>query len=310
MSSSTKLGLFVLAILFLLVAGSYIFRSHNQTELIKISHIFGSNIRIFDFQSSALRAIVQKNFQNQPGEYAVVVEEMVVSGEGEKYSVNANTPFPAASLYKLILLAAAQQQIADGTLTKEEMLSATKTHLSEIFGGVDFGYEQSGEQISYSVDEAMIRIGRISDNFAAIMLNERLRKNQTEDPLVKMAKQLNLFQTTFAELPTTCAKDVATYFKALYRGEIVSKTASEDVIRILELSQLNNRIPEQLPKDIRVIHKTGELAGVRHDAGIVYLDKHPYIVVLLSKDLPFEDDGVQNLSNISKAVFDYFSNKK
>jgi beta-lactamase class A len=102
---------------------------------------------------------------------------------------------------------------------------------------------------------------------------------------------------------------MSTYFKALYKGEIVSKTAADDILSILELSQLNNRIPDQLPEGTKVIHKTGELSKIRHDAGIVYLEGHPYIIILLSKDLLFEDDGIETLSNISKAVFDYFSGR-
>ncbi len=39
-----------------------------------------------------------------------------------------------------------------------------------------------------------------------------------------------------------------------------------------------------LPKDVTVAHKTGEISGVRHDAGIVFLpDGRKYVLVLLSK---------------------------
>lgn len=326
MFSSTKLGLVVLAGLLILIAVAILI--HPQTkDLVKINQIWGENMQVADLQSAALRKIVQDNLQGQTGEYAVWIEELkgtasaVLNEDLEKYSFNDDDPFPAASLYKLILLSAVYQQIEEGVLKKEEILSATKTHLSEVYGGIDFGYENFGRKIEYPVEEALERVGRISDNFAAILLAEKLRENSdqwqesgvkisSDDPLALMAEKLGLKQTVFGINSQTSASDMAIFLKALSGGQVVSKTSSEEIIKVLGLSQINDRIPALLPEEVRVVHKTGELSGVRHDVGIVYLKDHPYIIVLLSKDLPFEDEGVQTLSNLSKAVFDYFSQKK
>ncbi|MDO8570698.1 MAG: serine hydrolase [Candidatus Daviesbacteria bacterium] len=279
--------------------------------------------------------------------------------ELRKYALNENEFFPSASLYKLILLASVMKEIEASRLKLEDTITGSKTDLTNRLGSLDFGYEDMPENLEFSVKEILERIGRISDNFASIMLTDKLRSldklsviparfdeasarrakagiqenknwipghgsaslttgardDNGDDPLVQMAKELGMENTSFdlADIgPTTTASDIALYFRKLYKGEIVSKVVSDKIIGILALNQINDRIPAKLPENVNVIHKTGELALIRHDAGLVFPNlpnspNHPYLIILLSKDLEFEDDGVETLANISKGVWDYFN---
>ena len=65
-------------------------------------------------------------------------------------------------------------------------------------------------------------------------------------------------------------------------------------------------IPAQLPKEVKIAHKTGSITGVQHDAGIIVLPGgHKYVLVLLSKNLEDRDKGVETLALISKMVYDF-----
>lgn len=320
MSSRTKLGIWTLIIIVALVV------------LVKFSGVSASKTYRFDFAKGItleatdnnLRGIVERNLKGVPGNFAVLVENM--AGE-EQYNFAANEPYPAASLYKLVLLGAVFKEVEDGRIKMEDKVSASKAHLTDVLGSVDFGYEDSSGEIEYTVEEALTRVGRISDNFAAIMLTEKVRGGlRNHDPLAQMALDLGMESTNLNppgdELITTTASDVALFFKKLYKGQVVSKTASEHIIGLLALSKINDRIPAGLPGNVRVIHKTGELSRARHDAGIVYLEedggeasisavpKKAYVLVILSKDLKYEDDGVEVLAQISKEVWEYFSQKR
>lgn len=291
MKSRTRLGLLVLAVLGILLIIWY-FSSERTYRL--------------EFKSANLSSIIQKDLIGKDGTFAVYVENLAT---GEKYGVNENLSFPTASLYKLVLMAAVLKEVELGHLTLDSSVSAAKSHLIDVLGEEDFGYDQMPAQISYTVDEALVRIGRISDNFAAIMLTEKLRSDKADDPLAKMAQELGMNNTSFADEPVTTAQDIAIFFKKLYKGEVVSTKASDKIIEILGLSKINDRLPAQLPENTKVVHKTGELSRVRHDAGIVYLESYPYVIVLLSKDLKYEDDGIETLAKISKDVYDYFQDK-
>lgn len=333
MNSHTKLGLFVLAILVSFVVFAQTFGKTSQVYKFDFSKTLG-----LEFPDSPLAGAVKEAMKNsgikENGVYAIYVEDLTSGG---KYGINESLSFPTASLYKLILMAAVLKEVEAGDLKMEDSVSGTKTHLSEVFGGEDFGYADAPENIAYTVDQALTRVGSISDNFAAIMLTEKLRRlrvSRSEENersfssnklLIQMTKDLDMINTDFtsSEGPITTALDVGNYFKRLYKGEVVSKTASEKIINYLAKSKINNRIPAKLPDGVKVVHKTGELARIRHDAGIVYcckqetppqgteapLESKPYVIVLLSKDLKYEDSGIESLAGISKEIYNYFSYK-
>lgn len=316
----TKLGLITL----ILLAGT-----------VTVSRLINSDNFDFSVEQNRndpeLEKIMSAEIRGAEGSFAVYIEELPSSPSAtlknpKKYALNELEVFPAASLYKLVLLAAVFKELENGPpvggLKLEDVISSTKSHLEEVFGGVDFGYEEAPEKIEYSVDEALARVGRISDNFAAIMLTEKLRairlsQGSSNKLLVEMAKELGMVNTDFDSDPiNTTASDIAIFFRKLYLGQIISPQASEQILKYLSLSQLNNRIPAGVAEGVKVVHKTGELARARHDAGIVYLNseksqesrvKSNYLIVLLSKNLKYEDDGVEVLANISKEVYKYFN---
>ena len=69
---------------------------------------------------------------------------------------------------------------------------------------------------------------------------------------------------------TVTAEGVARFFRLLYEGRLVSKTASEDMLRTLLDQRLNGKMPFYLHSaGIRVAHKTGEDDGVTNDVALV-----------------------------------------
>lgn len=280
------------------------------------SHILRSQTFKFNFLDTGLSGIVNSQIAGHSGEYAIYIESLT---SGERYGLNDKDVFPAASLYKLFLMAAVLEAIDAGQLTLDIGLTAQKSYLSQKFGGTDFGYEEAPETISYSVDEALQRVGRISDNFAAIMLADRVGWDKVQE----MANKLGAVNTTIKDPFSTSVSDIGLFFKKLYLGEVVSKDVSGKIADYLSLSKISDRIPAQLPQGIKVVHKTGELRGVRNDAGIVYLQSETpgvsekvtpgvaraYVIVLMAKDVTFEDDAVALEADLSQGVYEYFSSK-
>jgi beta-lactamase class A len=56
-----------------------------------------------------------------------------------------------------------------------------------------------------------------------------------------------------------------------------------------------------------VAHKSGQLPSLRHDAGIVYGPRGPYLLVVLTDDLADQDDAEAFLARLSRDVYGYFS---
>jgi beta-lactamase class A len=78
------------------------------------------------------------------------------------------------------------------------------------------------------------------------------------------------------------------------------------MIKILLDQKFNEIIPAQLPKEVKVAHKTGSVSSVRHDCGIIMLpDGSQYVLVLLSKNLKDEEQGIKAMADVSRIVYDY-----
>jgi beta-lactamase class A len=259
-------------------------------------------------QNEELLKLIEEKLPNDNGEYAIVVKE--VGGSEHQAFINHQTVYPSGSLYKLYVMAAALEKVEKGEWTMNTTVTGNASHLEEVLGSIDFGYESKrGKTISYTLEETLGRISRISDNYASIMLAEKLDWEYVRD----YAKRIGANNTVIKSPISTTAEDTLHFFDLLYQKKIVSEKQSDLLIDLLSKAQLNQRIPAKLPKSkLKIAHKTGELPGVRHDAGIVFLEKTetnkgPYIIVLMSKDLKKEDSGIATLADVSKVVYDYFN---
>lgn len=260
----------------------------------------------FNFTQSRLKSIIEADLKDKEGEYSVFVKS--INNSAEEYAVNEENIFPAGSLYKLFLLAAAFQAIENGEITEDNQVTVSSGHLEEVLGFVDFGYETLGDDsVTYTVSELLERIATISDNYAAVMLAEKLGWDKVRAQVDKIGAS----KTVIKDPISTTSKDVALFFEKLYLGKVVSPEASQKIIDLLSRSRLNDRIPARLPKGLKIAHKTGELSRIRHDAGIVFLpgktenEIDPYIIVLMSNSLKYEDDGVETLAKLSEDIYNY-----
>ncbi len=255
-------------------------------------------------QDPALQSQIEQYLSDKTGEYAVYVKDLKPEGK-RNACIRCEEGFEAASLYKVFLMVAVYQAVNDGNFTLDTEISAKMSHLNEVYGGVDFGYENFSDEevIGYTVREALDRIARVSDNYSAIMLAEKVGWNSVQ----AVADEIDAKNTSIKSPITTSAEDVGVLMEKLYNGQMVSLESSEQILDTLTLAQINNRIPEKLPKETKIAHKTGELAGVRNDAGVVFLNGNPYVIVEMSKNLKGEDAGVENLAEISKIVYDYYN---
>ncbi len=290
--NSKKLGLITLSLLLTIIG----FKALSTSQTLSFEFIS---------KNKELEKIVQDELKGAEGEFAISIEEL--DNSKNSYGFNDKVVMPSASLYKLYLMAAVLKQVETGNLKLEDTLKAEKSYLDEKLGGEENGYKDYRTPIEYSVDEGLIRIGRISDNYAAIMLSDLVTQDKIEDMVAELGSKSTSFRTEYI---TTTSGDTLNFFKKLYKGEVVSQNVSNQIIKYLEYSQLNTRIPALLPEGTRVVHKTGELSRLRHDGGIVYLEGRPYVIVLMATDVKYEDQTIDLEARISKKVFDYFSNKR
>ncbi len=250
-------------------------------------------------KSALLENIIEKELENTNGAYAVAVKNLKTN---EYYYYNENRKFPTASLYKLWVMGAVYDEIEKGNLSKEQNIGFDAGTINERLDIASESAEFTEGFVGNTVIGAINRMITISDNYSAHILYLTIGWGKVGDFL----KKYELNNSSINSLTTT-ASDILGYFEKLYKGEIISKSVSAEMLEILKLQTFNDRLPKYLPEGTMIAHKTGELGAVKHDAGIVFSKNGDYIIILLS-ETNNQTTAAEIEANISEKVWEYFNN--
>ena len=105
---------------------------------------------------------------------------------------------------------------------------------------------------------------------------------------------------------TTSVKDCAELLSRIYKGECVSKEASEAMLNLLLNQQVTTKIPSGISASVEIANKTGETDSDQHDIAIVYGEKTTYILCVMSENCK-SGDAVAHIRDISGIVYNYLN---
>jgi len=211
------------------------------------------------------------------------------------YTHAPDEPVITASLYKLGVLLEAERRVEAGTLRYDDTIEITAEDITS-----DGSYELAGTVLT--IDTALEAMITVSDNGAALALWRGFTGAAIDKTLI--AAGLGAFHVALDDSEDNVAtpRRVAQYFTLLARRQLVSPAASDRMLARLERQRINDRLPAQLPSDVVVAHKTGNLTGVTHDAGIIYTAFGPRVIVGMTWDAG-EDDAKQLLASLGSLVY-------
>lgn len=300
------LFLFIVSSLTIFLLNFFVSKSQGETDLISplLPLTTQSSPKHLDLPplSSSLEEVVRKSLKDAKGTYGIFIKNLKTN---ETYYSLEDRIFEAGSLYKLWIMAEAIRQIQNGELDENEILSDEITTLNSDFNIDPEWAELTSGTITITVNQALNQMITISHNYAALLLTKKIKLSS-----VKKFLQDNNFNNsivgTDGATPTTTPSNLALYFEKLYKGDLADEDHSKKMIEFLKGQKKNNKLPKNLPKDVVIGHKTGEIGMFTHDAGIVYTNKGDYIIVVLSQsELP--KGAEEKIANLSKAVYDYFT---
>lgn len=211
------------------------------------------------------------------------------------YAHDADREVIAASLYKLALMAAVEEKVERRELRYGDTIVIEPDDIT-----ADGSFEPVGTEMT--IDDALEAMITLSDNGTAVHFWRTLGGSAVNTFLGRQGITGFHIATSVDDDHTTTARAVGTYFRKLARGELVSRSASERMLARLERQRINDRIPAQLPEGTRVAHKTGNLAGLVHDAGIVYAPSTRRVIVAMTWDA---DDATASelIASLAAAVY-------
>ncbi len=222
--------------------------------------------------STALASLLAGYSQTVGAPAGIVVKDLKT---GANAVSNPDQIFTSASLYKLFVAQAIYKQVDNGQRRLGDRLAGT------------------------TVGDCLRLMIAISDNNCGEALGGLLSWDSYNPTL----KTLGFNHTKFGDPMQTSASDVALLLERLYGGTLLSPNSSNQFLGLLKAQQINNRLPQGLPAGTVIAHKTGDLDGLVHDAGIVYGPKTDFLVVMASGPWPNVNAAPDKFSDLASRLW-------
>jgi beta-lactamase class A len=230
--------------------------------------------------------------------------------DGHKYLLHAHDVFPQASSIKICVLAELYRQAQQGKLQLTDLYTVNAADLvqdSDIMNGLTPGVTR------ITLRDLATMMVAVSDNSATNVLIDRVGMDNVNAFLSAQGlhetrlhrKMMDVEAAAEGRENVSTPNEMLSLLEALYRGQILSKKMTDDFFKVLSTHK-DSWIPRDLPDDLKIANKPGALEGVRNDSGVIFVDKHPYILCVMTTYLRHERDGEEAISNISLAAWRMF----
>jgi beta-lactamase class A len=267
-----------------------------------------------------LRERIATAIAARPGAEVAVYYQDLARADSLRY--NADLSFHAASTMKVPVMIELFRRVDSGTLSLDQTV-ALVNQFPSLVDGTPFSLDSTadsdvslyrrvgGTATLAELNELMIAH---SSNFATNLMLARLDPkavNATAHALG--ARNMTVLRgvedgKAFAHglNNTTTARDLGVLLTGIERATVASRRSCAAMKTVLLEQEFSTEIPAGLPPNVRVAHKTGWITGTRHDAAIVYPPgRSPYVLVVLTRNIPVVTDAQHLIAAISREVYDF-----
>jgi beta-lactamase class A len=239
----------------------------------------------------------------------------------EEYFLNADKKMNPASTIKIAVLAEVFRQVTAGKFRLEDRLPITNLFYSSLDGSsYALSEDDDGDKTLYphigeteTIYELARRMIVRSGNLATNLLMDRVSSDAVNITMTKVGSgdlflrnrmmDTKAFDAGKTNLGT--ARALCHLLSLLAERQLVSPEASEGMLTILKGQEFRDSLPAELPSDVRMAHKTGNIGDVCHDAGIIYpADGRPsYVLVVMTRGITETEKAEKLIAAISKRFY-------
>ncbi len=245
---------------------------------------------------SVLKKKLQNETEKLDGEWAVYVEDL---SNGDFVEIN-NKKMVSASLIKLFIMGKIYEETEKGTIQKESVLPDLRAMITVSDN------EASNELV------AVLGGGEYTDMHSAVFQKGLKQVNAFGEKLgcVDTTQERDMKNSRLTPIPEqnyTSVTDCGRLLSALYKKTLVSETADKEMLELLKQQTRVGKIPAGLPAGTVCANKTGELSDVENDVAIVFSPMTDYVICIMSNEVPSTGVARQNITKLSKMVYDFFN---
>jgi beta-lactamase class A len=260
-----------------------------------------------------LRQAVAEEEQQLDGVLGVAIMDL---NSGQQLLVRPDEVFPQASSIKIAVLAElyhqAQQSThgVSGKATLKDRYVVRAADIvpdSSILGGLTPGVSSLTNR-----DLATIMVA-VSDNSATNVLIDRVGMENVARLTESLGlahtqlrrKMMDLQAAAQGRENISTPREMMGLLEQIYRGKVIEAPLLEDFFNVLATHK-DSWIPRDLPADLKIANKPGELEGVRNDSGIVFVKNRPYVICVMTTYLANERAGEETITRISRLAYELF----
>jgi beta-lactamase class A len=229
---------------------------------------------------------------------------------GQSYFLHADEVLPTASSIKIAILAELFLQAQQGKIKLNDFYTLQR---SDIVGGSGIAEALTPGVTRLTIRDVAALMISVSDNSATNVIIDRVGMENVNALLDSLGlthtrlrrKMMDLQAASQNRENISTPREMMQLLEALYRGKVLNKQYTQDFFKLLSVHK-ESYIPYDLPEDLRVANKPGELEGVRNDSGIVFTGSRPYVISVMTTYLRRERDGGNAITAISTAAYQMF----
>jgi len=254
-----------------------------------------------------LEATIGAVDHNLDGVLGVAIVDLTT---GQKYFLHADEVLPTASSIKIAILAELYRQAQQGKIKLDDLYTLQSSDL--VSGSGIAGALTPGVTRLTIRDVAALMIS-VSDNSATNIIIDRVGMENVNALLDSLGlthtrlrrKMMDVKAAAEGRENIATPREMVQLLENLYRGRVLNKQMTDDFFALLSVHK-ESYIPRELPEDLRIANKPGELEGVRNDSGIVFTGNRPFAISVMTTYLRREKDGGDAIVRIATAAYQMF----
>lgn len=235
---------------------------------------------------------------------------------GRQWAYHADEVFPTASTIKLALLAELyhqEQQARDGKAGNARLSDRYTVRGEDIVADSAIMENLTPGVTTVTNRDLAGMVVAVSDNAATNVLIDRVtfsRVNQLLDGLGAretrlQRKMMDLKAAQEGRENIATPRQIGLLLETIFEGKLFGADLTKDFFRLLTTTK-DSWMPRLLPESVKIANKPGSLAGVRNDAGIVFVPARPFVLVVMTTYDNDEHQAEEVISRIARDAYRMF----
>jgi beta-lactamase class A len=245
------------------------------------------------------------------GVMGISIKDLV---SGDEFNINEKEVFPIASSIKIPILMEFFRQAKSGILDLDSKMTIQEGNKTKGSGVLK---ELGDGTVTLTLRDLATLMIIVSDNTATNILIDKVGM----DNVNRLIQELGLVETKLQrkmqdyQAASRGQENISTPFEfmrlmeCLFMQKDFDAWVCEQTLSVLKKLKITP-ISRGLPVGIEIANKPGGMMGVSCDIAVVFQPNRPYVIVIMTKQIPLSDtkkfQAVERMTEVSRMVYEYF----